>query len=49
MKALAVNLVVAFAQCAMAVTLAVLLVPSIVWADVLEYLTAQPPCKGPGV
>ena len=49
MKALAVNVVVAFALCAMAVTLAVLLVPSIAWADVLEYLTTQPPCKGSGV
>ena len=48
MKALAVNVVVAFALCAMAVTLAVLLVPSIAWADVLEYMTTQPPCKGPG-
>ena len=49
MKALAVNVVVAFALCAMAVALAMLLVPSIAWADVLEYLTTQPPCKGPGV
>ena len=49
MKALAVNALMAFALCAMAVTLAVLLVPSIAWADVLEYLTTQPPCKGLGV
>jgi hypothetical protein len=49
MKALAVNVVAAFALCAMAVTLAVLLVPSIAWAEVFEYLTTQPPCKGPGV
>jgi hypothetical protein len=49
MKALAVNVLVAFALCAMAVSLAVLLVPSIAWADVLEYLTTQLPCKGPGV
>jgi hypothetical protein len=49
MKGLAVNVLAAFALCALAVTLAVLLVPSIAWADVFEYLTAQPPCKGPGV
>ena len=49
MKALAVNALVAFALCAMAVTVAVFLVPSVAWADVLEYLTTQPPCKGPGV
>lgn len=49
MNRLAVNVLAAFALCALAVTLTVLLVPSIVWADVLEYLTSQPPCKGPGV
>jgi hypothetical protein len=49
MKGLAVNVVAAFALCALAVTLAVLLVPSIAWAEVFEYLTTQPPCKGPGV
>jgi hypothetical protein len=49
MKGLAVNVIAAFALCAMAVTVAVFLVPSVAWADVLEYLTTQPPCKGPGV
>lgn len=49
MKGLAVNVLAAFALCALAVTLAVLLVPSIAWAEVSEYLTTQPPCRGPGV
>ena len=49
MKGLAVNVIAAFALCALAVTVAVLLVPSVAWADVFEYLTTQPPCKGPGV
>ena len=49
MKGLAVNVVAAFALCVLAVSLAVFLVPSIAWADLLEYLTTQPPCKGPGV
>ena len=46
---LAVNVLAAFALCVVAVTLAVLLVPSIAWADVFEYLTTQPPCKGPSI
>jgi hypothetical protein len=49
MKGLAVNVVAAFALCVLAVSLAVFLVPSVAWADLLEYLTTQPPCKGPGV
>jgi len=49
MTRLAVNVLAAVALCVLAVTLAVLLVPNIAWADVLEYLTTQPPCKGPGV
>jgi hypothetical protein len=31
------------------VSLAMLLVPTIAWADVFEYLTTQPPCKGPSI
>jgi hypothetical protein len=27
----------------------VLLVPSIAWAEVFEYMTTQPPCKGPDI
>jgi hypothetical protein len=46
MNRLAVNVLAAFALCALAVTLAMLLVPSIAWADMFEYLTTQPPCKG---
>ena len=49
MKGLAVDVLAAFALCALGVALAVLLVPSIAWADVFEYLTTQPPCKGAGV
>ena len=49
MKGLAVNVVAALALWALAVTVAVFLVPSVAWADVFEYITAQPPCKGPGV
>ena len=49
MKNVAVNVLAAFALCVLAVTLAMLLVPSIAWAEVFEYLTTQPPCKGPGV
>jgi len=46
MNRLPVNVLAAFALCALAVTLAMLLVPSIAWADMFEYLTTQPPCKG---
>ena len=49
MKGLAVNVIAAFALCALAVTVAVFLVPSVAWADVFEYITTQPPCKDPGV
>jgi hypothetical protein len=49
MTSVAVSVLAAFALCVLAVTLATLLVPSIAWAEVFEYLTTQPPCKGPGV
>ena len=47
MKGLAVNVLAAFAVCALAVTLAVLLLPSVSWAAALEWLTTTPPCGGP--
>jgi hypothetical protein len=31
----------------LAVTLAVLLVPGLSWAAVLQWLTVTPPCEGP--
>ena len=49
MNSVAVSVLAAFALCVLAVTLGVLLMPSIAGADVLEYLTTQPPCKGPDV
>ena len=47
MKRVAVIVVAALAVCVLAVTLAVLLVPSFAWADVLGWLTTTPPCEGP--
>jgi hypothetical protein len=49
MSSVAVSVLAAIALCVVAVTLAVLLVPSIAWAEVFEYMTTQPPCKGPDV
>jgi hypothetical protein len=48
MKGLAVNVVAAFAVCALAVSLVVLLLPSVSWAAALEWLTTTLPCGGPG-
>jgi len=47
MKRVAVIVVAALAVCVLAVTLAVILVPSLEWADVLGWLTTTPPCEGP--
>ena len=49
MNSVAMSVLAAFALCVVAVALAVLLVPSIAWAEVFEYLTTQPPCKGPSI
>ena len=49
MNSVAVNVLVALAMCVLVVTLSILLVPNIAWADVFEYLTTQPPCKGPSI
>jgi len=46
-NSVAVSVLAAIALCVVAVTLVVLLVPSIAWAEVFEYMTTQPPCKGP--
>jgi len=47
MNTVAVIVVAAFAVCVLAVALAVLLVPSLAWADVLGWLTTTQPCEGP--
>jgi hypothetical protein len=47
MKTMTVIVVAAFGVCVLAVTLAVLLVPSLAWADVLGWLTTTPPCEAP--
>ena len=49
MNSVAVNVLAALVLCVLVVTLAMLLVPSIAWADVFEYLTTQPLCKGPSI
>jgi hypothetical protein len=49
MNSVAVNVLAALAVCVSVVTLAMLLVPNIAWADVFEHLTTQPPCKGPSI
>jgi hypothetical protein len=46
-RRLAVIVLVALVLCVLAVALAVLLVPSLSWADVLGWLTTTPPCEGP--
>ena len=47
MKSVAMIVIAALAVCVLAVTLAVLLVPSLAWADVLGWLTTTPPCEAP--
>ena len=47
MKTMTVIVLAALGVCVLAVTLAVLLVPSLAWADVLGWLTTTPPCEGP--
>jgi hypothetical protein len=49
MNSVAVNVLAALALCVLVVTVAMLLVPNIAWADVFEYITTQPPCKGPSI
>ena len=49
MMSVAVSVLAAIALCVVAVTLAVLLVPSIAWAEVFEYMMTQPPCKDPDI
>jgi hypothetical protein len=45
-KILAVNVLLAFGVCVFAVTLAVLLTPSVSSADIAEWLTTTTPCEG---
>jgi hypothetical protein len=47
MKRVAVVVLAAIAVCVLALTLAVLLVPSLAGADVLGWVTTTPPCEGP--
>jgi hypothetical protein len=47
MKRVAVVVLAAIAVCVLAVTLVVLLVPSLAWTDVLGWVTTTPPCEGP--
>jgi hypothetical protein len=47
MKSVAMIVIAALAVCVLAVTLAVLLVPSLAWADVFVWVTTTPPCEGP--
>ncbi len=47
MKRVAVIVLAALAVGVLAVTLAVFLVPSLSWADVLAWVTTTPPCEGP--
>ena len=46
-KRVALGVLAALAVFGLAVTLAVLLLPSLSWANVLEWLTTTPPCEGP--
>jgi hypothetical protein len=46
MNRVAVIVIAALAVCVVAVTLAVLLIPSLAWADVLGWVTTTP-CEGP--
>jgi hypothetical protein len=43
MNGFAVKVLLAVALCVLAVALAMLLVPSLSWAGVLEWITTQPP------
>ena len=47
MNRVALIVIAALAVCVVAVTLAVLLVPGLAWADVLGWMTTPPPCEGP--
>ena len=47
MKRVAVVVLAAIAVSVLAVTLAVILVPGLAWADVLGWVTTTPPCEGP--
>jgi hypothetical protein len=47
MRRVALIVIAALAVCVLAVTLAVLLLPGLAWADVLEWMTTTPPCEAP--
>ncbi len=46
-KSWAVIVLAAVALCVLAVSLAVLLVPGLSWADTFSWLTTTPPCEDP--
>jgi hypothetical protein len=46
-KRLTVVVVVALAVCVLVVSVAVVLLPGVSWANVLEWLTTTPPCEAP--
>ncbi len=47
MKRVALGALAVLVVCVVAGTLAVLLLPSLSWANVLEWVTTTPPCEGP--
>ncbi len=47
MKRVALGALAVLAVCVLAVTLAVLLLPSLSWANVIEWVTTTPPCEAP--
>jgi hypothetical protein len=47
LKSWAMIVLAALAVCVLAVSLAVLLVPGLSWADTFGWLTTTPPCEGP--
>jgi hypothetical protein len=47
MKRVALGALAVLAVCVLALTLAVLVLPSLSWANVLEWMTTTPPCDTP--
>jgi hypothetical protein len=47
MKRVALGALAVLAVGVLALTLAVLLLPSLSWAGVLDWVTTTPPCEGP--
>jgi hypothetical protein len=47
MKRVALGALVVLAVVVLALTLAVILLPSLSWANVIEWVTTTPPCEAP--